>query len=281
MSFNRMTENVLNISGLADKPTCTATELKGFFDKAGAAIKNFINAFIDQLEAETAAGNIGANISSVATKKLQAILEEFEKSIADRYTKTELETLVSEETNSLISDFNLDITTGVMTITKKDGTVITYDTALEKVPATFRLIEENEAYYLEIINVDGSSTRINVNNLFNEYLFTNSDEIAFEVTDDGNSKRVIARIKDNSIGKGKISLDLITQLEGYVQSASSSANLASTSANTATQKANEASTSASDAKTSEENAKYYYEHIEELIGTFETDMTNLIEGVGV
>ena len=302
MAFGKMIKNVLNISGLEDKPSCSSTTLKGIFDAAGVSLKEFINALIDQIEDETAAENIGANVGSVATKNLQAILNAFDEAISNRYTKDESDAFVSEETNNLIADFDINLTTGVITVTRKDGTIETYDTALEKVPATFTLVEENEVYYLKITNTDGTSTKVNVNTLFNEYLFINSDEIAFEVTNDGNSQKVTARIRDNSIGKGKISLDLITQLEEYVQSSSSSAtsasnsatsaknsaSSASASANTAIQKANEASTSAINAKTSENNAKEsesnakcYYDNIYALIGDIETTLHRLNSGEGV
>ena len=279
--FTKMTKNVLNISALDNRPTMSAEQLKSTFDQAGVDIKEAFNGLVEQLASSTAGEHIGADVESVATKTLQAVLTTFDEAIKDRYTKAEIDTSVSQETNNLVKDFDINLTTGVITVTKKDGTIETYDTALEKVPAKFEIVEENEVFYLKITNTDGTSTKVNVNTLFNEYLFTNSDEISFEVTAEGNSKKVVAKLRDNSIGIAKLSLNVVSQLEGYVQSASSSANLASTSANIATQKANEASTSASNAKTSEKNAKYYYEHIEELIGTFETDMTNLIEGDGV
>ena len=256
--FNKMTKNVLNISALDNRPVMSAEELKATFDRAGVDIKEAFNGLVEQLASETAGEHIGADVESVATKTLQAVLTAFDEAIKDRYTKAEVDTSVSQETNNLVSDFDINLTTGVITVTKKDGTVETYDTALEKVPAKFEIVEESEVYYLKITNTDGTSTKVNVNTLFNEYLFTNSDEISFEVTNDGNSKKVIAKLRDNSIGIGKLSLNVISQLEGYVQSASSNANSASNSAtnasnsassasasaNTATQKANEAKTSA-------------------------------------
>lgn len=293
--FNKMTKNVLNISALDDRPVMSATELKETFDRACADIKEAFNGLVEQLASETAGEHIGANVESVATKTLQAVLTAFDEAIKDRYTKTEVDTFVSEGTNDLVSDFDINLSTGVITVTKKDGTVETYDTALEKVPAKFEIVEESEVFYLKITNTDGTSTKVNVNTLFNEYLFTNSDEISFEVTNDGNSKKVVAKLRDNSIGITKLSLDVVSQLEGYVQSASSSANLASNSAtsasnsassasasaNTATQKASEASTSATNAKTSETNAKYYYDNIYSLMGDIETTLHRLNSGEGV
>lgn len=259
--FTKMTKNVLNISALDNRPTISAERLKETFDQAGVDIKEAFNGLVEQLALETAGEHIGADVESVATKTLQAVLTAFDLAIKDRYTKAEIDTSVSQKTNNLVKDFDINLTTGVITVTKKDGTVETYDTALEKVPAKFEIVEESEVFYLKITNTDGTSTKVNVNTLFNEYLFTNSDEISFEVTAEGNSKKVVAKVRDNSIGITKLSLNVISQLEGYVQSASSSANLASTSAtsasnsaNTATQKASEASASAISAKASETKA---------------------------
>jgi hypothetical protein len=290
-----MTKNVLNISALDNRPSISAEKLKETFDKAGADIKESFNGLVEQLASETAGEHIGANVESVATKTLQAVLTAFDEAIKDRYTKNEVDTSVSQETNNLVSDFDINLTTGVITVTKKDGTKQTIDTALEKVPAKFEILEESEVYYLKITNTDGTSTKVNVNTLFNEYLFTNSDEISFEVTNDGNSKKVVAKLRDNSIGITKLSLNVISQLEGYVQSASSNANSASNSAtnasnsassasasaNTATQKANEAKTSATNAKESETNAKQYYDNIYNLVGDIEETLHRLNSGEGI
>ena len=304
--FNKLTKNVLNISALADRPTMSAEELKAFFDKAGLDIKNFLNDLIEQMAAETAGEHIGVNVESVATKTLQAVLTAFEEAIAERYTKGEVNTSLAQETNNLIADFDVNLTTGVITVTKKDGTTETFDTALEKVPAKFEIVEENEVFYLKITNTDSTSTKVNVNTLFNEYLFNNSDEISFEVTNDGNSKKVVARIRDNSIGMVKLNLDVVSQLEGYVTSASSSAtaaansaasaknsadsaeanaatavnsaNTAKTSANTATTGANTATTNATISKSyavggtgtrageDTDNAKYYAQQAKDIVG---------------
>ena len=293
--FDKMTKNVLNISALDNRPVMSAEELKATFDRAGVDIKEAFNGLVEQLASETAGEHIGANVESVATKTLQAVLTAFDEAIKDRYTKNEVDTSVSQKTKNLVSDFDINLTTGVITVTKKDGTKQTIDTTLEKVPAKFEIVEESEVYYLKITNTDGTSTKVNVNTLFNEYLFTNSDEISFEVTNDGNSKKVVAKLRDNSVGRTKISLDLITQLENYVQSASSNANSASNSAtnasnsassasasaNTATQKANEAKTSATNAKESETNAKFYYDNIYNLVGDIEGTLHRLNSGEGI
>jgi hypothetical protein len=271
MAFTRFTKSVLNVSALPDRVQNQAQSLKATFDQAGVDIKEALNALIAELETSTSASNIGANVGSVATKTVQAILTSFEGAIANRYTKLEAETLLAAGTNNLVADIDVNLTTGVITVTKKDGTVETFDTSIEKVPAKFEVVESDGTYALKITNVDGTSTQTDITHLMNIYTFNNNDYITFEVTGEGNEKTVTANIKDNSIGLDKISLSVVSTLEGYMASARDSATAAKTSEtnarnseinaleaeSTAVTKAQEASESATNAKTSEEKAEYW------------------------
>ena len=105
--FNKMTKNVLNISALENRPSISAEELKATFDRAGVDIKEAFNGLVEQLASETAGEHIGVDVESVATKTLQAVLTAFDEAIANRYTKTEVDTEVSQETNNLVKDFNI------------------------------------------------------------------------------------------------------------------------------------------------------------------------------
>lgn len=271
MAFTRFTKNVLNVSALPDRVQNQAQTLKATFDQAGVDIKTALNALIVELEASTSADNIGADVQSVATKTVQAILTAFEEAIADRYTKTEAETLLAIETNNLLADLDINLTTGVITTTKKDGTKTTIDTAIEKVPSKFEFVESGDTYLLKITNVDGTTTQADVTKLMNIYNFNNSDYITFEVTGEGAEKTVTANIKANSIGLDKLSLSVVSTLEGYMTSAKDSATAAKTSEtnarnselnaleakNTAVNKAAEATSSANNAAKSAEDAEYW------------------------
>ena len=243
MAFERMTQNVLNVSALPNAVTGQASSLKATFDAAGVSLKTFINALLDVLEAN-GAESIGADVSSVTTKTVQAILSAFEAEIANRYTKAEIDTLVAEDTNDLVADLDVNLTTGVITVTKKDGTVETFDTALEKVPATFEIVEADGSYALKITNVDGTTTQADITSFMNLYTFANSDYITFEVTGTGNEKTVTANIKANSIGLDKLSLSVVSTLEGYMTSARDSASAAKISENNAKTSADSAARSA-------------------------------------
>lgn len=287
MGFTRFTKNVLNVSALPDRVQNQASTLKATFDQAGVDIKAALNALIAELEAATSANNIGADVTSVTTKTVQAILAAFEERIADRYTKTETETLVANDTNNLVSDVDVNLTTGVITITKKDGTTATFDTALEKVPAKFEIVENGDTYALKITNQDGTVTQADITQFMNVYNFNNSAEVAFEVNGAGNEKTVTASIRANSIGLDKLSLSIVSTLEGYMTSAKDSAAAAKTSetnartselnaqtaANTALNKASEATTAAntatskaSAAEKSAEDAEYWAKKAQESGG---------------
>lgn len=246
MAFERLTEEVRNVSALPNVIVGQASTLKATFDEAGSDIKNFINNFLTALEAFSAASNIGA-MNGELQSNLQAIIDEFATSIANRYTKAEIDSKVSTETNDLVKTLDIDLNTGVFTITKKDGTVETIDTTLEKVPTNFAFVEENGMYYLKVTNTDGTSTQVDVTTLFNDYTFNNTDSIAFSTVKDGNEATITAEIRDASIGIEKLSLTAVSQLEGYVSSASQSAQTATTKANEASESATNAFNSANTA----------------------------------
>ena len=260
MAFNdnKVTTTQISTYGVVaapDKLTGTAAENKAIFDRLiREIISESVNGLIEALQASTAASELGASVSSVTTKTVQAILSSFETAIANRYTKTEVDTLTSQETNDLVADVDINLTTGVITVTKKDGTSETFDTAMEKVPATFELVNSSGAVYLKITNVDGTSTQTDITSLMNVYTHANSDDIAWTETGTGNVKTVTAFIRANSIGLDKLSLSAISTLEGYVSSAADSATAAASSASSAQQSAASAQASKGEAATSEAGA---------------------------
>lgn len=167
--------------------------------------------------------------------------------ILNRYTKSESDALLAGGTNNLVKEVDVNLTTGVITVTKKDNTTVSFDTALEKVPATFEIIESAGAYYLKITNTDGTSTQTDLTNLMDVYNYNNTDTVSFTKTGTGNVKTITAEVRENSIGLNKLSLTAITQLESWATTASNGAATATAQAGIATTKASEASSSASTA----------------------------------
>lgn len=175
-------------------------ENKDAFDKFPQLIMNKYNELIDLL--------IASGLDTVADDFL------------NRYTKTETDSLVETETSTLVADIGVDLATGIITVTKKDGSKTTIDTALEKIPSTFEFVEdtENDRFYLKVTNVDGTSSQTEVTNLMNQYTFSDGDMVSFVISKSGTTTTVTANIKNGSIGLAQLS----TEVKQYYEEIKSS-----------------------------------------------------------
>ena len=178
----------------------SVAENKDVFDKFPQLIMNKYNELIDLL--------IASGLDTVADDFL------------NRYTKTETDSLIETETCTLVADIGIDLATGVITVTKKDGSNTTIDTALEKVPSTFEFVEdtENDRFYLKVTNVDGTSSQTEVTNLMNQYTFSEGDIVSFVISKSGTTTTVTANIKNGSIGLAQLS----TEVKQYYEEIKSS-----------------------------------------------------------
>lgn len=249
MAITPFEKDIEIIQKLDDEPNdvqgLTPEELKKRFDQAAIWLKEYINGtLIPAITGDGGTGgasNIGAAVDDFPGETVQEVLDAFNDALTDRYTKSETNSYVGQETENLVETVHVDLTTGVITVTKKDGSKETFDTALEKVPATMALVDEESGTYLVITNVDGSQTKTDVSKLIDTYTFQNSAEVAFSVDGSGNNKTVTASIRPASIGLDRFTLEVTQKLEQY--NATSKAN------------ADAAAASAQAAKASETNAK--------------------------
>lgn len=238
-----------------------AEMLKAKLDEDGTFVAGRLGQILDLLELSIAAASIGADVPSVATKTVQGVLSAFEAAIASRYTKTEADTLISGNTNNLMESLAFNDQTGVFTITKKDGTVSTIDTVLEKVPVSMSFETVGDVTRIKLTNQDGSTSYADVSSLVDNYTFQNTPTVAFNITGVGNKRVLEAYVRDHSITLTHLDLAAVTELQNYVASASNAATAAANSATAAsTSEANalaskqDAAASAANAATSASNA---------------------------
>ena len=147
---------------------------------------------------------------------LQQALDHVVNDINNRYTKLQSDTLLSENTNPLIRDISYNSQTGTFTITKKDGSVITIDTVIEKVPASMALNEEIDgSVWLVVTNQDGSQTKTNVTSLIEDTVIKGNDVINVSSSTDSVNKvtTYTLSIKPNSIGLAHVDSELATKFE--------------------------------------------------------------------
>ena len=224
----------------------------------------------------------GSNINVIysgAKSTLQDSLDNIVNNINNRYTKSETDANIATNVNSLVKSITYNSSTGVFTITKKDDTVITIDTVIEKVPASMALQEESDgSVYLVITNQDGSSTKTNVTSLIEDTIILSSDTINATSTTDGVNKTTTytLNIKPNSVTLSHLDTELTTKFEetqtamtlalqakdnavAAKVAAGNSENNAETYASNANSSANDSSISADEAAASALEAKGYAE----------------------
>lgn len=232
MGIQPFDKDVEIIQKLDDEPNdvtgLSPAELKLRFDQAAIWLKEYINnTLIPAISGilpggTTGADNISAAVDDFPGTTVQSVLNAFNDALVDRYTKGETQSYVGEETNDLVASVSVDLATGVITVSKKDGSKQTFDTPLEKVPATMDLVEEGDSVYLVITNQDGSKTQTDVSKLIDQYAFNDSAELDFTTGKSGSSVTVTASLRPNSIGLDRFKTEVTSELEQY--NATSKAN---------------------------------------------------------
>lgn len=129
------------------------------------------------------------------------------------------------EASTLIKNFELDKTTGVITITYLSGATATIDTMLEKLAVNFDYDQTEQR--LVITLDDGTVKYVNLKSLITQYEFKDTDTVAFAVDADGN---VSAIVKEGSIEEKHLRPNYLADIKVEVAKAESSATASATSA---------------------------------------------------
>ena len=194
---------------------------------------------------------------------LQQTLDHIVSDVNDRYTKRQTDTVIAENINVLIRDISYNSQTGTFTITKKDGSVITIDTVIEKIPASMVLKEETDgSVWLVVTNQDGSQTKTNVTSLIEDTVIKGGDVINVSSSTDSVNKvtTYTLNIKPNSIGLSHVDSELTTKFE-ETQNAKTLAvqakDLAVSAKDSAIQAKDSALTAKNNAETYASNANTY------------------------
>lgn len=161
---------------------------------------------------------------------------------ATKATKTEVATLVA--------DVTFEESTGIITITKKNGSKITIDTQMEKIAINFDYNPTTQQIILTLI--DGTKQYIDLSALITQYEFLDSDTVAFYIDKDG---KVSAIVKEGSIEEKHLEPNYLAKIKVEVAKAESSQQAAAKSETNAKASENAAKASETAAKTSETNAK--------------------------
>lgn len=162
-----------------------------------------------------------------------------------------------EEVSTLVQDVTFEEKTGIITITKKNGSKITIDTQMEKIAVNFSYNAETQQIILTLI--DGTKQYIDLTALITQYEFLDSDTVAFSIDSTG---KVSAIVKEASIQEKHLQPNYLADIKVEVAKAQASQSAAAASESNAAASATKAQSYAvggTNSRTGEDtdNAKYY------------------------
>ena len=170
--------------------------------------------------------------------------------IDDRVITLDTTKATKAEVATLVADVTFEESTGIITITKKNGSKITIDTQMEKIAINFVYNPTTQQIILTLI--DGMKQYIDLSALITQYEFLDSDTVAFYIDKDG---KVSAIVKEGSIEEKHLEPNYLAKIKVEVAKAESSQQAAAMSEINAKASENAAKASETAAKTSETNAK--------------------------
>jgi len=111
---------------------------------------------------------------------------------------------------SMVKDWSMDVTTGIITVTKLDGTQIMFDLNIEKIPVEFELSEDG---ILTMTTEDGTKYTANIGDMIPVLVFQDSDTISVSVTGEGIDKTYSFSIKDGSVTEDKLQPNYLAEIK--------------------------------------------------------------------
>nr|DAJ74969.1 MAG TPA: hypothetical protein [Caudoviricetes sp.] len=193
------------------------------------------------------------NYPSDATPVNKANLNKLDSAtdiLDDRVITLDTTKATKTEVATLVSDVTFEESTGIITITKKNGSKVTIDTQMEKIAVNFTYNPTTQQIILTLI--DGTQQYIDLSALITQYEFLDTDTVAFFIGTDG---KVSAIVKEGSIKEEHLEPNYLAKVKVEVAKAQTSASNAATSEDNARSAATEAQDSATAAATSKSNAQ--------------------------
>ncbi len=156
------------------------------------------------------------------------------------------------EVSTLVQDVEFEEKTGIITITKKNGSKITIDTQMEKIAVNFSYNAGTQQIILTLI--DGTRQYIDLAALITQYEFLDSDTVAFSIDSTG---KVSAIVKEASIQEKHLQPNYLADIKVEVAKAQANQSAAAKSESNAKASETAAAASESNAAASATKAQSY------------------------
>lgn len=228
--------------------------------------------------------SVATPINDVNLNKMDYSLNEVDNRIIS------LDTSKADQSDLLqtVKAVTYNTTTGVFTFTFWNGTVVTADLNIEKIPVSFSMSPEG---VITMTTADGTQYTADVSELIKTYSFVDSSEIDFTVTTDSSgNKSVTASIIAGSITGEKLQPNYLADCVSAKQNAELAAGSASGSATSSELSSEDSEAWAVGTRDGvpvpstdpayENNSKYWAEHGQSnsFAGLTDTSFTNLQNG---
>ena len=125
----------------------------------------------------------------------------------------------ASEVQTMVQSISMDADTGIMTVTYKNGSVDTYDLAIEKVVVNFRITDDN-VLILEL--ADGTQQNIDLIRFVNTVNSSNTISMTMR------NRVITAEVIDGSITEAKLDATIMAAIREYTQNAQIAADSAAT-----------------------------------------------------
>lgn len=204
------------------------------------------------------------NYPSDATPLNEANLNNLDSAtdtIDDRVITLDTTKATKTEVATLVSDVTFEESTGIITITKKNGSRVTIDTQMEKIAVNFTYNPTTQQIILALI--DGTKQYIDLSTLITQYEFLDTDTVAFTIGTDG---KVSAIVKEGSIEEKHLEPNYLAKIKVEAAKAETSQADAAASATKAESYAVGGTGSREGEDT--DNAAYYYRQAKSISESF-------------
>lgn len=157
-----------------------------------------------------------------------------------------------------IVNWTMNTLTGIITATYRDGSTVTFDLNIEKIPVSFSLSAQG---ILTMTTADGTTFTADIAALIPIIAVQNTDTIVGTATTANGTTTIEMSVKAHSIGADQLETDYLATINVAVASAQASATASSNSATLARQWAVGESASGNPSDTN--NAKYWAEQAQQ------------------
>lgn len=177
--------------------------------------------------------------------------------------------------NGNISDWTMDKTTGVITITKYNGEKIIFDLNIEKIPVGFSMSDDG---IITMTTEDGTQFTADIGSMIPVLTFEDSATIAVSVNGTGKNKTYSFSIKTGSVTDAMLQPNYLADIR--VESANASAYAQSANAKSVLAKSYAIGGTGTREGEDTDNAKYYMEQAKQQTGGIPTKVSELENDAG-